>query len=131
MVTLRDLEKFLSVVDNDFKYTNNSEDENGILTVIDTDVDYKVLSKKIIDYPPYHNLVIDNGLDYLELEDIITKAPYQVKVDYIISNNEGGIGTVVKVYTKAIYANLNGSIKTFLTKEALDNYIKNNMLTEE
>nr|DAP72976.1 MAG TPA: hypothetical protein [Caudoviricetes sp.] len=77
------------------------------------DFDFSILNDAIRAYNPYRARIIDNGVDFLELNDTIYVDGLKVDVRHYFAQGAYGSGTVVKLVTDAVYAFVKGEYRTF------------------
>ena len=77
------------------------------------DYDFNNLNKAIREYNPYRARIIDNGVDFLELNDTIYVDGLKVDERYYFAQGAYGSGIVVKLVTDAVYAFVKGEYRTF------------------
>nr|DAR68428.1 MAG TPA: hypothetical protein [Caudoviricetes sp.]DAT60763.1 MAG TPA: hypothetical protein [Bacteriophage sp.] len=77
------------------------------------DFNFSVLNTAIRSYNPYSSKIIDNGVDFVELNDTIYVDGLKVDVRYYVSKGAYGSGTIVKLVTDAVYSFVKGEYRTF------------------
>lgn len=100
--------------------------QNEVITLFDPDGDFESVREGISKYPPYLREIVDNGVDFLEVEVHDYYDGYKTKLSYLISKGQNGFGVVIKVVVKLIECNFGGTVKYFTSIEDMKKYLELN-----
>lgn len=115
MLSLKHINDFVSrlPVDDLPDFGDNVIIGSDLVECYAPDFDFSNLNDAIRSYNPYRSRIIDNGVDFVELNDTIYIDGLKVDVRYLVSKGSYGSGTIVKIVTDAVYAFVNGEYRTF------------------
>lgn len=109
--------------DADFSGVNEASDD--YLDVIDPDLDFDAVRAKILKDFVLSKRVVNQTIISVELFDTTWDAEgNKINVVVLLSKGSLGFGTRAKVLVKTIDVMIGGSVKSFLSIEAYNNYMK-------
>ena len=110
----------------DFDFSAVNEMSEDYLDATDPDLDFGSVREKILSDRVLSKRVVNQTVVSVELFDTLwDNDGNKVNISVLFSKGQLGFGTRVKVLVRTIDALVNGSIKSFLSIEAYNNYLKN------
>lgn len=124
MLSIKTIEDFTQRIGlYDIEFTLMENDISGdIVAMFSPNIEFAEVKASIDKYSPYRNKIVDNGIGYVEIHDIIYVEGIRTKVAYLASVGEQGFGTTIKVMTKSVDYYVDGELKSFLSFESLNAY---------
>lgn len=109
----------------DFNASNVSLDKSGdFISVFDPDTHFAVVKRAIQSNKIFNRKITDMGQLYIDIEDSIWIDGNKVTVAVSFEQGLGAFGTKVKMMVKHLDVVVEGSVKSFLSFEAYNNYLK-------
>ena len=127
MLSVDLVEEFLhraGIDDLDLQIVDYKQDE--MIALFDSNGNFENVREGINKYPPYLREIVDNGVDFLEVEVQDYYDGYKTKLSYLISKGQNGFGVVIKVIVKLIECNVGGVVKYFTSIEDMKKYLELN-----
>ena len=125
MLSISHVEDFLARIGfQDINFSIIDKDSFGdILVMFDPDTEYSKIRDAVQSNRAMRNKIVDSGLNYCELNDVIYIDGNKVSVAILCEQGIGNFGTNVKMMVKSVDYVLNGEVKSFLSFESLKNYL--------
>lgn len=109
----------------DFNASNVEIDESGdYISVFDPDTDFEKVKRAIQNDKIFRMKVTNIGQLFVDLENTIWINGNKVLVSITIEKGIGAFGTKVKMMVRYLDVVIDGSIKSFLSFEAYNSYLK-------
>lgn len=126
MLSLKNMETILNRLHLlDFNIVNTKIDESGdFISVFDPDTNFASVRVAIQSDKIFRGKIVDMGQLFVDIEDIIWIDGNKVSVAISFEKGIGAFGTTMKMMVKHIDAVVDGNIKSFLSFEAYNSYLK-------
>lgn len=125
MLSINNIEDFaLKIGLIDSKFSVIQRDAFGDLIVAyDPDIEYLKVRKAIINNRSTRNSIVDSGLKFYELEDIVYIDGNKIRVAILCEEGSNGVGTSIKMMVKRVEYAIGTEVKSFLSFESLKSYL--------
>lgn len=126
MLSLKNIETVLNRLHLlDFNMANASSDDSGdFISVFDPDTKFSTVKGAIQNDKIFRSKIVNIGQLFVDIEDIIWVDGNKVLVAISFEQGIGAFGTKVKMMVKHIDAVVDGNVKSFLSFEAYNSYLK-------
>lgn len=126
MLSVKVVEEFVNRMGlSDMNFSLVDTDEYGdIIAVLDPDTDFAKVREAINNYAPYSRNIVDNGLNFYQIDTTIYVDGVKTNVSYFCSKNNDGRGTLIKVRVKSLVYSFDGNVKVFTGFRAMEEYKK-------
>lgn len=126
MLSLKVVEEFVQRMGlNEMNFSLTDKDEYGdIIAALDPDTDFSVVREAINNYTPYSRNIVDNGLNFYQIDITTYVDGVKTNVAFLCSKNNNGNGTLIKVRVKSLVYSFDGNVKVFTGFRAMEEYKK-------
>ena len=124
MISLTHIDDFMSRLGLEATFTETDGDySRDYISSFDPELNYQVVVRAINSYTPYRAKIVDNGSDFVQINDDIYVEGNKVSVSYLVQAGENGFGTRVKIMVKSVQCPINGIMKSFLGFGGMKEYL--------
>ena len=126
MLSLNVIEEFVRRMGlTDMNFSLVDKDEYGdIVAAFDPDTDFSVVREAVNNYTPYARNIVDNGLNFCQINSTIYVNGVKTNVSYLCSKSANGSGTLIKAIVKSVFYSFDGNVKVFTGFRAMEEYKK-------
>lgn len=101
------------------------------IKVFDPDMDFQRVKFCVHNCRSFSEKIVDCGINFVEVHDKEYIEGSRVSIAFLCEVGESGFGTIIKMRVKNVEYSHDGEIRSFLSYEALNNFLNSVVSREE